>query len=136
MGKIKIFWNFAYKVWPPCIRVAQIFGMHNFRQKYLLGHLNSNYNRDELRDLLLKHGFEIALIAWHDPGEVLSMRKIDRNIFQYHVRLFIDGEIRAHHEYSPEAHPINHLMETRFAPETSFFMGLLSQYLVLPGEQK
>ena len=110
--------------------------MHNFRQHYLLGHLNSNYNKDALAGLLTDNGFEPALIAWRDPGEILSMRKIEKHIFQYHIRLFIDGEIRAHYEYSPESHPIDHLMETRFSPETDFFITLFGRYLVLPDESK
>ena len=124
----------AYRVWPPCIRTAEKLGFHKFRQNFLLGHLNANYNKDELIALLELHGFEPARIAWHDPGEVLSMRKIDKEIYQYHVRLFIDGEIRAHYEYSPESHPIDHIREINLRPETEFFRNLLGEYLVVGGK--
>lgn len=124
----------AYRVWPPCIRAAEKLGLHNFRQKYLLGHLNSNFNKESMENLLFRKGFERAVIAWRDPGEVLSMRKIDGSAFQYHIRLFIDGEIRGHYEYSPESHPLDHFFETRFEPATEFFAKLLGSYLIASGE--
>lgn len=130
MEQIRFFWDIAYRVWPPCIRTAEIFGFHDFRQKYLLGQLNANYNKEELITLLLAEGFEPAIIAWRDPGEVLSMRKIHNGIFQYHIRLFIDGEIRAHYEYSPESHPLDHFLEAKFEPKTEFFTKLLGSYLI------
>jgi len=134
MERIKFFWNLAYRVWPPCIRGAERLGFHNFRQKYLLGHLNANFNKESLENTLRENGFERAVIAWRDPGEVLSMRKIRNGTFQHHVRLFIDGEIRAHYEYSPESHPISHLFEARFDPETEFFIKLLGNYLIVEKE--
>ncbi len=134
MERIKFFWNLAYRVWPPCIRTAEKLGFHNFRQNYLLGFLNANYNKEALVTLLEKAGFEPAIIAWRDPGQMLSMRKVHDEVFQYHIRLFIDGEIRAHYEYSPEAHPINHFFEFRFEPESEFFKKILGGYLV--GEEK
>jgi hypothetical protein len=130
MEKIRFFWNLAYQVWPPIIRTVEKLGFHDFRQKYLLGHLNANYNRLDLEAYLFDQGFELAKIAWKDPGEVLSMRKIDKEIFQYHIRLFIDGEIRAHYEYSPESHPLLHIKEACFNPETEYFRKLLGVYLI------
>ena len=130
MEQIRFFWNFAYRVWPPCIRTAEKLGFHSFRQKFLLGHLNANYNKESLEKMLRERGFERAIIAWRDPGEVLSMRKIDQNVFQHHLRLFIDGEIRAHYEYSPESHPLDHFLEARFEPQTEFFRNLLGNYLI------
>lgn len=121
----------VYRVWPPCIRTAEKLGFHNFRQKHLLGHLNSNFNRESLERMLKQNSFENALIAWRDPGEVLSMRKIDKGVFQYHIRLFIDGEIRGHYEYSPESHPFDHFFEVVFEPATDFFRALLGDYLIV-----
>ena len=130
MEQIKFFWSIAYRVWPPCTRFVERLGFHEFRQKFFLGHLNSNYNKASLAGMLSDNGFEKAVIAWQDPGEILSMRKIHNGIYQYHVRLFIDGEIRAHYEYSPESHPIDHVMEVYFKPETEYFINLLGNYLV------
>lgn len=131
MEELRFFWSVAYYVWPPCIRTAECFGFHDFRQNFLLGRLNSNYNRESLEAFLLQKGFEPAVLAWRDPGEILSMRKVDKGIFQHHIRLFIDGELRAHYEYSPESRPIDHIFEVVFKPETGFFKKLLGDYLVV-----
>lgn len=136
MEKIRILWTIAYKVWPPIIRGAEKFGLHDFRQKYLLGHLNAKYNSENLENLLFRHGFENALIAWCDPGEVLSMRLIHKEIYQYHIRLFKDGEIRAHYEFTPESHPYDHFMEAHFNPETEYYKKLLGEFLVSVQEIK
>ena len=130
MEQIRSFWNLAYRVWPPCIKLVEYLGVHNFRQRYLLGHLNANYHKENFEKYLIDKGFERAVIAWNDPGQVLSLRKIDKEIYQYHIRLFIDGEIRAHYEYSPESHPYDHVMEVYFHPETEFFQKLLGEYLI------
>jgi hypothetical protein len=111
-----------------------MLGFHSFRQNYLLGHLNANFNKESFEKTLKENGFEKAVIAWRDPGEVLSMRKIDKEIYQYHVRLFIDGEIRAHYEYSPESHPLDHIFEAFFNPETEYFKKLLGKYLIATKE--
>ncbi|MBU6390250.1 hypothetical protein KGQ31_01735 [Patescibacteria group bacterium] len=134
MEQIKFFWSLAYRVWPPVIRTAVYLGFHDFRQKFLLGHLNTNYNKEDLARLLTKNGYERALISWKDPGEILSMRKVHNRIYQYHIRLFIDGEIRAHYEYTPESHPIDHVMEAHFVPETEYFRDILAGYLIVPSE--
>lgn len=130
MERLRLFWSLAYIVWPPCIRTAEILGFHGIRQHYLLGTLNKGFKKEEFEKYLTSKGFELTVIAWRDPGEVLSMRRIDKEVFQYHIRLFEDGEIRAHHEYTPESRPIDHFMEAHFEPETEFFKNLLGEYLI------
>ena len=124
------FWSLFYKVWPPCTRALEALGFHNHRQRYLLGRIGTRYGREDLKCFLTEKGFEHAILAWQDPGEVLSMRRVKDRIFQYHIRLFIDGEIRAHYEYSPEAHTFKHFFEHHFEPETEFFLNLFGEYLV------
>ncbi len=119
-----------YKVWPPCTRLIEWCGFHRYRQKYLLGRLAPRYKKVDLKNFLKSKGFEHAILAWKDPGEVLSMRRIHNRIFQHHVRMFFDGEVRAHYEYSPEHHVIKHFFEAHFEPETEFFRKLLGEYLV------
>ncbi|MDO8482513.1 MAG: hypothetical protein Q7S86_01685 [bacterium] len=130
MEKYTGFWNLFYKVWPPCTRVLEWLGFHSHRQRYLLGHLQSSYNKVDLKRLLSDKGFEHAILAWQDPGEILSMRRIDNRIFQHHIRLFVDGEIRAHYEYSPEAHTFKHFFEVHFEAEVEFFRKLLGECLI------
>ena len=114
MERYTSFWSLFYKVWPPCTRVLEALGFHNQRQRYVLGSLEPRYDEDDLRGFLTDRGFEHAILAWKDPGEVLSVRRVHNRIFQYHIRLFEDGEIRAHYEYSPEAHTFKHFFEHHF----------------------
>lgn len=119
-----------YVIWPPFIRMSETLGFHNFRQKYIVGQLCKDLSKESLLDFLHSQGYEKALIAWRDPGEVLSVRKIDKKIFQYHIRLFKDGEIRAHYEYSPESYPMRHFFETHFVPKVEIFKELLKDFLI------
>ena len=90
------FWKFVYTFWPSVLRTYEIF-FHHHRQDYLIGHLVSQKNMKDLEKHLVKNGFEKAIIALKDPGEILCMRKREGKEFQYHIRLFNDGEVRAHY---------------------------------------
>ena len=125
----KFFWKVVYKVWPPVLRLMEFLKIHNFRQDYIIGHLVSNQNKDSLFKLLFEQDFEYGICAWKDPGEILGMRKLDTPLYQYHIRLFSDGEIRGHYEYSPEAKPIAHSLEKGIEPRKEFFEELLQGYL-------
>ncbi|MCR4311530.1 MAG: hypothetical protein NUV54_03145 [Candidatus Taylorbacteria bacterium] len=135
MERLTLLWNFLYRAWPPVTRVIEKLGFHDFRQKYLLGKLASPYDVHRLQALLTSSGFTRAVLAWKDPGEVLSMRRVHHKKFQYHIRLFNDGEIRGHYEYAPEANPYKHVFESRFEPEFEFFSALLGDALVPIEEQ-
>lgn len=117
-------------MWAPCTRVFEVLGFHNHRQRFFLGYLNSIYDKNSFEIRLRQKGFETPPLAWRDPGELFSLRKIDNGIFQYHIRLFVDGEIRAHYEYSPESHPFDHFWEIGFEPKTDFFKNFLGDCLI------
>ena len=125
---MKWFWNFVYSFWPCVLRTYEIF-FHHHRQDYLIGRLISQKNTENLKGYLTKHGFEHAVISLKDPGETLAMRKREGKEFQYHLRLFDDGEIRAHYEYAPEAHPITHCFGVRKESKEEHFRELLDEYL-------
>ncbi len=125
----KFFWKIIYVIWLPFLRLIEMLKIHNSRQKYLLGHLSTNFNKGNLTKLLLEQGFEFDIIALKDPGQILGMRKLNTPLYQYHIRLFIDGEIRGHYEYSPEARPIAHSFETGIEPRKDFFENLLGEYI-------
>lgn len=126
---MNFFWNGVYKIYPPLLRVLEKIRIHNFRQDFLVGILKRDSNHLELRAFLVEEGFEEAILAWKDPGELLSMRKIDNEIFQYHVRIFSDGEVRCHYEYSSEGNPWGHIFEIRFEAQKEYFQELFSDYL-------
>ncbi|MEK6846245.1 MAG: hypothetical protein AABY26_05770, partial [Nanoarchaeota archaeon] len=114
-----------YLFWPPVLRVLEKIGVHNERQDYHLGSLNENVSIIEVNDYLVKKGFEKAILSWKDPGEILNLRKIDKDIYQYHLRIFDDGEIRAHYEYSSEGRPFSHISAKVFSPEKEYFYDLM-----------
>jgi UDP-N-acetylmuramate dehydrogenase len=123
------FWKKLYLFWPRLVIFVQSFGIHKFKQNYLIGFLAEEKKPEEFAVFLQKHGYTKAYMAWKDPGEILSVRKIVRNIFQYHIRLFNDGEIRGHYEYTPEAKPFEHLFEKVFTFPKKYFEDLLHKFL-------
>lgn len=78
------------------------------RQPYYIGSIEKN--TDEFRKYLTAAGFEETKLAWIDDGEILSLRKIDGKFYQHHIRVFSDGEVRGHFEYTPESHMVKHVM--------------------------
>ncbi|MSR78984.1 MAG: hypothetical protein EXS59_02455 [Candidatus Taylorbacteria bacterium] len=136
MEKYKSFWSFFYKIWPPCTRVFEKLGFHDLRQRYLLGRLATKCNIDEFQEYLRNKGFHPVELAWRDPGEIFSMRKIDKGIYQFHIRIFRDGEILGHYEYSPESHILKHFLEIGFKPETESFRQILGECLVPVGDKR
>lgn len=110
-----------------------IFNNPTERQEYLLGHLKEGITTEAARQHLLTQGFFMNRVAYFDPGQVLSMRRLDEKMpdRQYHLRIFDDGvargarphldflerstvkkisaEVRGHYEYTPEDKPRKHL---------------------------
>lgn len=86
------------------------------RQEFLLGELREDLSFKEVHKLLRKEGFYTNRIAFIDPGQVLSMRRLDEEKpdWQYHIRIFEDGEVRGHYERTPEDHPFGHLNNVGF----------------------
>ncbi|MBC7692087.1 MAG: hypothetical protein H7222_09975 [Methylotenera sp.] len=127
------FWRFVYAWWPRVLRVLERIRVHSERQEFLRGTLAKPFSPHEIEAYLLRQGYEHVILAWMDPGELLSMRKVDREIYQYHFRLFSDGEIRCHYEFSSEGNPWGHVTEQSFEPRAAEFDALLGEYLVKTG---
>lgn len=103
------------------------------RQKYPLGWLPKGLNPQRIEAFLAKHNFKKHAIAWVDEGEVLGLRRLESFRYQYHLRVFEDGEVRGHFEVTPEHKPIHHLkekgMERRREVFLTFLQGLINQEL-------
>lgn len=86
------------------------------RQPFLLGVLKEGVTPESARKQLILRGFFMNRVAYTDPGQVLSMRRLDEleSDMQYHLRVFVDGEVRGHYEYTPEDKPIRHLRDVIF----------------------
>lgn len=124
-------WHIVYKTYPPLLRILEKLGFHKGRQKYPLGFLDESQHDAKTFEMYLRGlGFEPAILAWKDSDEILSMRKVDKHAFQWHIRLHSDGEVRGHYEYSSEGNPLGHIMESVFEHEKEFFENLLRGYLL------
>ena len=88
-------WRFLYPVFPYLQWPFSIF--HGGRQPYRLGWLAPGHTLEELKAHLAKQGFGNHFVAWDDTGQVLSWRKFDGFEWQYHLRVFDDGEVRGTH---------------------------------------
>ena len=124
-------WHVVYAVQPPIRKVLQACGMGNSRKPYMLGKLNAKkYSLEDFEKHMSSIGFEHVKLAWCEDGEVLSMRRVDGLKFQWHVRVFEDGEVRGHYEYSAEGNPIHHLRGKVFQDDKDFLLSLLGDYIV------
>ena len=126
-------WHFFYKFFPTFQR--GLLKMHLIwhdkeRQRYHLGWLARGKTLEELKKHLHdKWGFDNHFIAWSDSSQVLSWRKLLDFNHQYHLRVFADGEIRGHFEFTPEAHPIAHFDEKGEQEKKDDFLKFLGEFV-------
>lgn len=99
------------------------------RQEFLLGHLS--VSPEEAVAYLRGVDFFNNRIAWPDPGQVASLRRLcnEKSGRQYHIRLFDDGEVRGHYERTPEDHPMTHLKRVDFEDRSDQFLIWISPIL-------
>lgn len=122
-------WYALYPIWPQ-IEHFFLFIHGNRRQPYKLGWLVEGETLATLKThLASKWGFGNHFVAWEDKGQVLSWRKLDGFENQYHLRVFRDGEIRGHYEYTPESTALMHLMRARYEARTKEFIKFLGPFL-------
>jgi hypothetical protein len=82
---------------------------------------------------LEQHGFERYDICKIDPGQWLSLRRVDpadsRERFQWHIRIFYNLEVRGHYEYTPEFAPVRHVLGIGMECRSSDFVRWLGPCL-------
>ncbi len=115
----------SHRVYPYFRDGILFFGLwkHSGRQQFHVGTLSPGRTPAELLECLRDLGFENDALAWVDDGEIVSVRKRfgKGRRFQHHIRLFGDGELRGHKEYSPEFAPVKHILEVGFEPAEAHF---------------
>jgi hypothetical protein len=101
------------------------------RQPYLIGVLKDPSDVKSVETQLGTHGFFPNRVAFIESGQVLSMRRLadDHADRQYHIRVFSDGEVRGHYEYTPEDRPFAHLNEELYEPRKEAFLPWLGNLL-------
>lgn len=103
---------------------------HGKRQPYLLGFLNENRSAKDLKNYLLSEGFETMFAYWVDEGEVFGLRYRANFEFQYHIRLYNNGEVRCHYEITPEEAPLDHLTDRYTERRRDDFMNWLQDWII------
>lgn len=103
------------------------------RQDFVLGHLAADRSVEEFVKYLGTQGFCNHFIAWRDSGEIVSVRRLVDFEWQYHLRIFADGEVRGHYEYTPESHPLWHVKEVRQVSRRQDFLSFLGDWVVPVG---
>ncbi len=123
-------WRGIYNVFPK-LEHFFVFLHKKERQKYHLGWVRAGVTLVELkRHLHSKWGFGNHFVAWEDPDQVLSWRKLESFKEQYHLRVYSDGEIRGHFEFTPEAHPFDHFGEKGETEHKKAFEKFLGDFMV------
>lgn len=101
---------------------------HHGRQHYLIGRLDPNKIQEFLK-YIKTQGFGNHFVAWEDSDEVIGLRRLDGPYHQYHIRIFADGEVRGHYEYTPEYHCIRHLKKVGQQERRKDFMKFLGNWV-------
>lgn len=122
-------WFLLYPIFPQ-IEHMFLFLHEKKRQKYHIGWLAPHHTLAGLKKHLAKKwGFGNHFVAWEDSSQVLSWRKLTSFNEQYHIRLYSNGEIRGHYEYTPEAAPVRHFLEMGERAKTKDFLNFLGTFV-------
>ncbi len=125
-------WRFIYKFFPAIQKAFLRWGIvhhDTVRQRYHIAWLAPGKTLEGLKVYLHDNwGFGNHFVAWTDNDQVLSWRKLIDFQKQYHLRVFADGEIRGHVEFTPEAHPLEHLEEVGEAEAKDDFLKFLGEF--------
>ncbi len=103
---------------------------HEGRQNFLIGKIAPHLSIKEFVSFLVEHGYGNHFVAWEDEGEVVSLRYVKDFVHQYHMRVFEDGEVRGHYEYTPESHPFLHLNDVHMEDYRGEFISLLGDRII------
>ena len=100
------------------------------RQPFLLGTVAPQYSIEEFVTHLVDNGYAYHRIAWVDEGEVVSLRFVENFIYQYHIRVFEDREVRGHYEYTPECYPLLHTFDVGRENRREEFLKLFGRHVI------
>lgn len=129
-----IFWR-LYTPAHPIVRnttvaMRVIRPIHKGRQNYLLGTIAPNVEIKDFISFLTEKGYGKHSVALKDEGELISLRYLDNFVYQYHIRIFRDREVRGHYEYTPECYPIAHWFKKDVEARREEFMKLFGDMII------
>src|SRR3989344_7502176 len=106
------FWR-VYTPLHPFVRdlalALRIVKFESRSERFPLGTVAPHSSVEKLVHYLVSRGYAYHRVAWEDNGELVGMRRVENFLYQYHIRIYEDGEVRGHYEFTPEAYPILHL---------------------------
>jgi hypothetical protein len=103
---------------------------HEGRQDYLIGTLVQDRSIYFFVKYLGDQNFLNHFIALRDDDEIVSLRRVVDFEHQYHLRIFSNGEVRGHYEYTPESHPRWHMDKVGQEPRREDFLKFLGDWIV------
>ena len=133
VNKIKyFFWRLYTPLHSPLRNTLMHLGIlrHSTRQNFLLGKIAPDQTVQDFVSFLIERGYGNHFVAWRDKGELLSLRRLDGFECQYHLRVFEDGEVRGHYEYTPECYPLWHFRAVDQEDRRGEFLDLLGDKII------
>ncbi len=106
---------FFWRLYTPChplVRDAALalgLAHHKGRQDFLIGTVAPGHTIQDFISYCIERGYGNHFVAWRDEGQAASLRFVESFVYQYHLRVFEDGEVRGHYEHTPECYPLSHL---------------------------
>ncbi|HUX35882.1 MAG TPA: hypothetical protein VMV71_02505 [Candidatus Paceibacterota bacterium] len=79
------------------------------KPKDFLGNIAPHLSMRDFVEFLVKKGYKNHFVAWKYKGEVVSLRYVENFSRQYHIRVFENGSVCGHYEYTPESRPFTHM---------------------------
>jgi hypothetical protein len=131
-----IFWKAIYPIHGTGRDFLLSLGVlhHEGKQNYLLGHIAPGRTMEEFVKYLETRQCRNHFIALRDDDEVVSVRRVVDFEHQYHLRIFKDGEVRGHYEFTPESHPKWHMEKVGQEPRREEFLEILGDWIVPASE--
>ncbi len=129
------FWAFLAPHWASIrdfLLKCHIIWHESGRQRFHIGWLRADKTPDEFMHHLQDIGFHNHSLAWVDEEEYFGLRIVDKQNanFQYHLRIFNDGEVRGHYEWTTEANWYKHFHEIGMEQKRDEFMAFLGDWIV------
>lgn len=125
------FWRFLtpmHHYWRDSL-LALGFIHHDKLDNWSFGFLAHGKKPLDFLKYLESRGFGNHFIAWKEDGQFASVRLLNGFEWQYHIRIFENGEVRAHYETTPEGHPFMHAREIGMTEHREEFMAIFGDWV-------
>jgi hypothetical protein len=122
------FWRLYTTLHPYLHSVAKV--VKRWPELYTVGAIAPGSSIERTVQHLVAHGYGYHREAWEDDGEVVGLRKVVSFTHQYHIRIYDNGEIRGHYEFTPEAYPLLHLFRIGQIEKREEFIALLKDHII------